>query len=62
MIQAYTQGYGHAAELEALVERDDTAARLPGTSATTKEGGIDKCPISSNVEAGVAADESPEIR
>ena len=51
----------HDAELQALVERDDTAARLPAPDRV-QEAGSDKCTISTDEEAAVSVDESSEIR
>ena len=50
----------HDAELQALAERDDTAARLPAPDRV-QEAGSDKCTITDE-EAAVSVDESDEIR
>ena len=50
------------AELEDLVERDDTAARLPAAATRLKEAVVDECSVSTDVESAVPEAESAEVR
>ena len=50
-----------SAELQALTQRDDTAARLPGASAH-KKSGSDKCAEDADVEAAIMDDPLAEER
>lgn len=50
-----------SAELQALTQRDDTAARLPGASAR-KKSGRDKCAEDADVEAAIIDDPLAEGR
>ena len=50
-----------SAELQALTQRDDTAARLPGASAR-KKSGSDKCAEDADVEAAIMDDPLAEER
>ena len=52
----------HGAELQALVERDDTAARLPIAGRRLQEAGSEKCPPSTDVESAGPAAESADVR
>ena len=51
----------HHAELQDLVERDDTAARLPAAATMLKVDGSEQCSVSADMESAVHA-ESPEVR
>ena len=50
------------AELQDLVERDDTAARLPAAAASLKEDVSEKRSVSNDIELAVPMAESPEVR
>ena len=52
----------HCAELQDLVERDDTAARLPAAATRSTQDISEKCSVSTDVESAVPENESGEVR